>query len=325
MRLLVFLLFVLIYYPPPKINQRYLSKEKCIPLRAVLPLLIILHHCSDFMDIPYIDTDFGIIGGAVVGIFFFLSGYGMEWKREKKSLKLIELPSRIGKLFYQLIIPTILFYTVTYVHGNSIYETSVKIITGNFCTLPYSWFISTLCVLYFLFHISAKITKKYFFICLFGFIALLHIICVTLNIPLHIYLSNFAFLSGVLYKHYESRIVNLQLPYLKLFCILCLGLLTIFAMKFSDEIRPLYRFIWTSIFMILYSTVPLIRVNHYGRYLNSIGLQLYLCQGIAFVLIPIESCNGSLRTIFIIGLTLIIASLVNWLYTQVHVFLKTRL
>lgn len=305
------------FITPPKTNLRYLTKEKCIVLRAILPLLIILHHCSDFMDIPYLDADFGIVGGAVVGIFFFFSGYGMELKRERKSLRLIDLPSRISKLLYQLIIPTILFYIATYVRGKNIYETFAKIISSNFCTLPYSWFITTLCALYFLFHLSALLTKKYFFYCLFGTTILLHVICVIFDFPIYIYISNFAFLSGVIYKYHEPHITNIRMPFLKLSCIICIGFLTVFAMKFSDTTRPLYRFLWTFSFMALYSTAPLIKVNRFGQYLNNIGLQLYLCQGIAFTLIPSELFSGSLRTIFILGLTFVIASIVNWLYTQI--------
>lgn len=317
MRLIVFIVICLNLLPLPKENKRYLTKEKCMPLRAILPLLIILHHCSDFMDIPYLDADFGILGGAVVGIFFFLSGYGMELKREKNTLKLKELPTRIGKLLYQLIIPSILFYIVTYICGNDVYETLVRTITDNFCILPYSWFISTLCVLYLLFHSSAALTKKYFFYYLFGLMFLLHITCIGLALPLYVYLSNFAFLSGVIYKHYESHIVNLRLSYLKWTCILCLGILTLFAMKFSDTIRPFYRFLWTFSFMALYSTIPQIKMNRWGQYLNSIGLQLYLCQGIAFIIVPTD-INGTLRTFFIVGLTIIIVSIVNSLYTQLN-------
>lgn len=93
--------------------------------------------------------------------------------------------------------------------------------------------------MYFRFHLCAALTEKWFLGCLFGFLTMLHIINMMLDIPNYTYLSNLAFLSGVVYKHYESRIVNLRLEYLKWPCILCLGFLTVFAMKFLDITRPL--------------------------------------------------------------------------------------
>lgn len=82
------------------------------------------------------------------------------------------------------------------------------------------------------------------------------------------------------------------------------------------------RIILIFLFMALYSTTLFIKPNRLLKYLNSIGLQLYLCQGIAFVLIPIESFRGSLRTVLILGLTFCIASIVNWLYDQLHLISK---
>lgn len=75
--------------------------------------------------------------------------------------------------------------------------------------------------------------------------------------------------------------------------------------------------------MALYSTIPSIKVNRLAKYLNNIRLQLYLCQSIAFALIPIEVFDGTLRTLFITGLTIVIASIVSWIYTLLNFNFKS--
>ena len=281
--------------------------------------MVILQHCSGFINIPYISSDFGIVGSAAVGLFFFFSGYGLEVKKEKDSLKLTELPLRICKLLYKLIIPTILFYLINILLNNSIIDVLINTFEMNFYILPYSWFIITLCILYILFYLSYILTKRYHLHSLLGFIFILHVICMKFNVPTYIYISNLAFFSGAIYKRYECNIIKLRLSHLKWCSILCLGLLTIFAIRLPDGLRPLFRFFWTFSFMALYATLPSIKTNNLWNYLNTIGLQVYLCQGIAFLLIPDKGFNGTLRTILIIGLTIIIASIVNKLYAKLNI------
>ena len=54
------------------------SKDRTTLLKAVLPWVIILHHLSLRTNLL---GDFNEAGVYVVGLFFFISGYGLEKKK----------------------------------------------------------------------------------------------------------------------------------------------------------------------------------------------------------------------------------------------------
>ena len=54
------------------------SKDRTTLLKAVLPWVIILHHLSLKTNLL---GDFNEAGVYVVGLFFYISGYGLEKKR----------------------------------------------------------------------------------------------------------------------------------------------------------------------------------------------------------------------------------------------------
>ena len=52
------------------------DKNKTVFLKAILPIIILLHHLKGTTEWVYLKP-FGVMGIAVVSLFFFISGYGL--------------------------------------------------------------------------------------------------------------------------------------------------------------------------------------------------------------------------------------------------------
>ena len=146
------LLFIIFYNS----NTFIFSISKTQVLKAILPILIIIGHCSLNYNILY---DFKNLGAIVVSIFFFISGYGLELKRLQQKMSIGYILRRIKTILLPIIIPSIIYITVLYIKGDNVSETLLKNIWRWNIVLPYTWFISKLLIIYLLFYIH----KLYYF------------------------------------------------------------------------------------------------------------------------------------------------------------------
>ena len=88
----------------------YFSIEKTNVLKAILPFGIIVHHISFNFPQNILLNDFHFTGPYIVGIFFFISGYALEFQYNKNKISLNELVRRIKKYLF------LLFYLQLYIY-----------------------------------------------------------------------------------------------------------------------------------------------------------------------------------------------------------------
>lgn len=139
------------------------TKQRCDMLKALLPFFIILCHHSQKTDWPWLlKSDFcDSLGEAVVGIFLFISGYGMECKRMSKGLLFNELPARLKRLFTPTLLPMAMYFSGLFVIGHFYYyNTLITLLKEQLYPLPYAWFVVVLAILYVGLYLCARITER---------------------------------------------------------------------------------------------------------------------------------------------------------------------
>lgn len=111
------------------------SIEKTNLLKAVLPFGIIVHHLS-FHAPQSVLYDFRFTGPYIVGLFFFMSGYGLEYQYHKGKIRAYGLFHRLKKLFVPFIIPTALYVCIVFFLEGQTLQQLFKdgLQMGNYCS-----------------------------------------------------------------------------------------------------------------------------------------------------------------------------------------------
>ncbi|MDO4932114.1 MAG: hypothetical protein Q4E63_05605 [Prevotellaceae bacterium] len=153
----VFSFFALIFYDNHiNDNQGSLfTRDKTVILKSVLPFMIIIHH-------TWIFEDFKCVGVFVVSLFFFISGYGQECKREiKEYFSLREILPMVRKQAIPLVIPSIIYIFLLFACQRLSIDEVIGEISGYGLILPYTWFIVSLWLLYFVFYSASSLTIRF--------------------------------------------------------------------------------------------------------------------------------------------------------------------
>ena len=135
------------------------DKQKMNLIKAILPLIIIIHHI-----VPYGYNNFKIFnvlyssGDIVMYIFFAMSGYGLVTSYLKNSEYLNGFLSKsLKKLFIPYFIAMFLF--VVYRYFNDVDQIDLLLTKGLYSFVPTSWYIYVLSYFYIFFFIIFRYVK----------------------------------------------------------------------------------------------------------------------------------------------------------------------
>lgn len=288
-------------------------------LKATLPFIIIFGHIYQHTGFG---SDFYVSGIYCVGLFFFISGYGLE---KKSTISIKYLTTRVAKVLLPLFVPICLYLTMQYCVFNKNINELVKASLAHYeLIIPYSWFFITLIILYVAFFFCRMISTK-------NENLLIPILTASLFVMSALYLrfglqgtyhiSNFAFLAGVIMSKYEDKLLAK-----------CrgtkgtLGLATLLLLSLFIALHPFKGSIYFNVF--LYSFVAAIILslmkdftNRFVDFFKGMSFELYTCQGIAFLLIPYDGNQPVAFAIAVITLTIIFA----WFSSRInHALVKTK-
>lgn len=302
MDLFVFILIaVIVYkfeYKKEGQYEDYLSKDYCICLKGICALLVLFHHLSqNTHSFGLLWNRFPLMSG-VVGIFFFLSGYGLYQS-------VIHDPHYLD-LFWSRRLPALLipfaYVSVLYFAAHNLLEPEQQISLFSFLTnlfgphsvVTFSWFVTAILLFYAVFYISARFflpTHYTMFMALnFLGITLYYIVCVCFGFKHWWYLTAYAFPLGLFYSSKEKsflKLLNKHFQFIFLFC-LFLFLFTFLAAIFHPTSEG-YSFVSATLFQIAYLFLPLLfiftgrKVQFHNRMLKNLGilsLEIYLFQGL---------------------------------------------
>lgn len=152
----------------PKSELRNFDIRNTMPLRGLLAILIICHHCSQYLSYSQsyqaqlIYNFFCEVGAPIVTVFFFITGYGLAKSINKKGVSYLDgfLSKRLSSTLPELIILSVLVIiaSITFGHSSTLNTFASKMAHGE-APLAFSWFIYIICLIYIAFYISFRICK----------------------------------------------------------------------------------------------------------------------------------------------------------------------
>lgn len=152
---LLFAVFFLLFLYKIKfgVSDEFMSKDYTTYLRGVCALAIMLCHIRITNFAPL--NVFNYLGNPIVGIFFFLSGYGMLTR-----IKQIGIDNYMNGFILKRCVPLFVEYIFVWIFN----FVCMFLVSGNFNFLkeiitPHSWFIIMIEVLYIVFYIGYKLFK----------------------------------------------------------------------------------------------------------------------------------------------------------------------
>lgn len=138
--------------------------QRTLPLRAILALIIVMHHLSQVvapLNLSVVNQ-FGTWGGLAVGVFFFITGYGLmvSWQRKGDAYLNGFLAHRLWKLLPPFLLAMAAWQACrTFWVGKSVLDAFAGLLHGD-TPLPNSWFVYAVILFYVFFFIAAKIAAK---------------------------------------------------------------------------------------------------------------------------------------------------------------------
>lgn len=170
--LLVLACFVFFRVVKPKGQLYEFDKANTLPLRGVLAIFIVFHHLTRFYNFSLLQTEsvtlqnlslnlFYNTGTCLVGVFFFLTGYGLGTSWSKKGNGYISgfLPRRLSTFLPEVLLLTILFIAFMIISGNMSFIDFVNDMKVGQTPLPGAWFIVCLVYVYIAFYLSVLMSK----------------------------------------------------------------------------------------------------------------------------------------------------------------------
>ena len=162
---IVFFILVLLFVCSLCVGGDYaFSKGKMQIIRAVIPTVIVLHHCALYFDVEAL-FPLKRAGNYLISVFFFISGYGVESAINNKANYLTSFWKKRGlSIMIPYIISLVLYFVVYILIHDGQFNFKNDIVdnfknSGTF--LSYSWFIYVIIICYFVFYVC----HRYFFSC----------------------------------------------------------------------------------------------------------------------------------------------------------------
>lgn len=270
-----------------------LSKNNSLFLKAVCAICVIFHHIGQKFGYLGVMKNFNTsLGGVAVGIFFFLSAYGLVLQYKKrgnaylKKLLFVNIPKLYG-----------IFVGVNVIYYFAFFNNSAQ--TGGFgsailqilgfdwgnrpCT--YSWFIYTIFVMYLAFVVV-------YFLCSFSknknlapiimsvlpvlFLIVFNIYCKVTGANMIIYIRRVEFFSiGILYGTFKSKIDQFLLKWQRWILLFSVLLYAVFLKWYVEEALTLIACVCS---LILCNNFTF--SNKVMLFIGKISLWIYLLQGI---------------------------------------------
>lgn len=278
--------------------------------KAVLPIMIVLHHLSFFYGSP---PGFARLGLPLVACFFLMSGYGLMTSYMNKGQKYFQ--GFIAHVFNKLLIPylvAVIVYVsfVMYVQQVNVLE---YLSTTSFIDwLRFSWFVWVILGGYLFFflifrtHMTDKIKLSLYAIASLSY----YLLCIYVfedKLPC-LYRTSYALLLGLIWKYYEPRIVSfLNTKYMIIPVTIISTVGFVLAVKSDDMLfNPLFAAMTFVCFAYL---IPLHKDYAAVKVLSKISYEYYLWQGLSIAVV--FDCLNCKSMLIAISLCLLINAVLS--------------
>ena len=240
------------------------DKDNSAFLKAILPFFIIWNH-----TIPD-----GGHGTYWVGLFFFISGYGLECKR--LSVNKMQWGGRFLKIIIPLILPLTAYIVIRELTAGFSFNDVIQSLKRYELILPHTWFIITILTLYIFFIIASKLSQKYFLPIIAVIITIYIAVLYVLKVESSLYSSEYGFLAGILFYHIEPYLQKYMKQLWIGLVLLCISLI------FYEVIPPFEMFynMWLFALAVAVLLTTVITKNGIIKFFSEISYEVYLCQAV---------------------------------------------
>lgn len=257
------------------------EKEKSVWLKAILPFLIIIHHCA-CMGVPHLGP-MKLAGVTVCTWFFLISGYGLMASYMLKGK--VYLTGFIRKRISKIAIPYLIALVVylgwcMFVQHTNMYDYFALQSFDKW--LPYSWFIFVIMGGYCLFYLAFKYLPVSAAVFTFISVSIAYIVILgILGVPRYWYGGSLGIAIGILWRRYEDVIKHIMSSNV-ISIILFVAALTLWILfsKYINfkEFHPVFT---STMLMVVIHHVRFPKIRGCVRFLSDISFELYLFQAIA--------------------------------------------
>ena len=204
-------------------NDNFLSIGNTKNEKGIAAILIVLHHLSQRVEVSGPLVIMGYTGFVLVAVFFFVSGYGLEYGLRNK-------PHYLKGFFRKRILPVLMPYWIVNSIDIVFYLLKGKVFTPAQYILSYlgidfitgTWFVAAILLMYISFWIAFRSKESYiiFGMCMMGYC----IICFALNLHSSYTASIAAFVLGVIWNKIGIQVVTWIRKMYSLKLLICVGI-----------------------------------------------------------------------------------------------------
>lgn len=299
------------------------TKDRTQLLKAVLPWAVILHHLSLRTNMI---ADFNEVGVYAVGLFFFISGFGLEKKKERISVDITQLPNRLTKLLLPLVVPIIFYFALIFLGGSNVTRAISNSLRDWCIILPYTWYVLNLLIFYIIYYILSWLIKdtKGFIISIAIAIFVISILLMLFDSTSAHYSSNFAFIAGIIYCHIEGNVIKHFSSKKSIWVLMLIVIIATYLSKHPFRLSSAWNVpLYSMAVIALISRIPF--QNRCIDFVAKYSYELYICQSIAFVILNKLSVSDNFIYILLaLPLCLIIAIICHHVTLQLQQLLTKK-
>lgn len=276
-----------------------ISKQKVNAMKGILALLILLSHCANKLglDARY---SFFAVGWYCVGMFFFLSGYGVTLQTKSKHQGDENYfdtfwTRRIPKILIPYVVAHIVYFFVKESYGIQFNIKQIVMgLLGQSTIVDNSWYPVAAVMMYAIFWIAIK-TNRVTLIAGGLLIALTTAEALLFSNQKWWYISNLPFLAGIVLAYYDEKIEKKGLY-------LAIGMLGVVTSYCLERMSAFQSFAWYVVIsnikcgsLVLLAIVLSISwsiPNKWAIFLGNISYELYLLHGLfIFIMSKIDKLD----------------------------------
>ena len=278
--LALFLLSVLVFLRPGKDRIDYLSKDNTLPLRGIMAFAIIFHHISEKADSGFFFPLMQHFGYLIVAVFLFLSGYGLICSYNKKGKEYLK-----GFLKKRVLYLLIVYCLVTVIYA--IYHLILGDFSFSLTIAENSWYMWVQIVLYLIFWLSFSLfDKRTAILSVFILQTLMNILLIIVGFGVLWYISNYAFVFGIVFGNYKDGIdLFIKKHYIPF---TCSAIVLFFIFSYLPSVVGIYsicRIISTVFFcIIVISFILAFKITgKLWAWIGKMSLEIYLLHGLVYM------------------------------------------
>ena len=328
-------------------KETYLSLDNTKVLRGFLAIAIVLHHISEHTDDGHFFSMMVHAGYLIVAVFFFLSGYGLLVSFNKKGHNYLKgfWKKRILYLFFIWFLVSLGYWLYDVYIGRmniGVKSFLFSFIDGHPIALN-SWYIIVQLLMYVCFWAayiipSNTLTNERRIAIVFSLLVLIAILFNRIGYSSIWYISNFAFVFGLLYAE-KKQLFEIMLSNRWWVClfITAIGFVVFSAaplcLEYFDGEVYIFRLISrmvSSVAFVAMLVVLLFRIRLIGDFWKKLGgmsLEIYLLHGMVYSFFHSNICyinQDWLWTLLTLVVTIVIAIPTHFVSNMVAKLLQKK-